>query len=196
LKTLRFSLLATALLCSRWGLAVASVDVSSTENSVVRVGDMAPDFTLRSFGGKDVHLSDHFGETPVLVIFWSFFCFPCQKEIPQIEELYRELTSARLAIIGVCLDGPEYDTRVLPFVEEKGITFPNAYDRQSQHFYEIAERYGVIGTPTSFLLDAHGRIRSIHLGRLDLAVLKSLVKNAAEHSFCAEITKPAAPEQR
>jgi peroxiredoxin len=196
LKTLRFSLLATALCCSCFGLAVASVEVSSTESSAVRVGDMAPNFTLRSFRGENVHLSDHFGEAPILLIFWSFFCFPCQKELPQIEQLYRELTSARIAVIGVCLDGSEYDTRVLPFVEEKGITFPNAYDRQSEHFYEIAERYGVIGTPTSFLLDPQGRIRSIHLGRLNLAVLRATVMNAAEHSFWAEITKPAAAEQR
>jgi hypothetical protein len=43
-----------------------------------------------------------------------------------------------------------------------------------------------------FLLDSLGRVRFIHLGRLDADTLKGLVRSAREQAFCAEITKPAA----
>jgi peroxiredoxin len=151
---------------------------------------MAPDFALTSFAGQRIRLSEHLGEKPVLLFFWSYFCFPCQKEMPMVETLYRELGDERLGVIAVSLDGPQYDERVLPFVEQHGITFPNAYDRETDEFFEIAERYGVVGSPTSFLLDTQGRVRFVHLGRMEPEVLKGLIQTASEQAFCAEITKP------
>jgi hypothetical protein len=82
LKLLRVSPLATARYCSCCRLVVASVEALSTENSAVRVGDRAPGFTLRSFRGKNVQLSDHLGKAPILLVFWSFFWCPCCSSFP------------------------------------------------------------------------------------------------------------------
>lgn len=160
-------------------------------NGAVRVGEPAPEFALPGFDGRWIRLADRLGTKPVLIVFWSYFCFPCQRELPQIEALYRELGGDQVDVIGISLDGPEYDARVRPFVEEHGITFPNAYDRETEEFFETAEHYGVVGTPTSFLLDPGGRVRFIHLGRLDPEVIRALVHAAREQSYCPEITKPA-----
>lgn len=162
----------------------------------MRVGDLAPDFALPTLDGRQVRLADRLGRVPVLVVFWSYFCFPCQKELPEIGGLYRSLGPRQLDVIGICLDGPRYGDRILPFVRDKGITFPNAYDRETQEFFEVAERYGVVGTPTSFLLDSEGRVRFIHLGRLDPQVFKGLLKSVGEHTYCAEITKPHGQQPR
>jgi peroxiredoxin len=154
------------------------------------VGDFAPDFTLSTLSGSPLALAQYTGERPVLLVFWSFFCFPCQKEIPEIAEFARQLGPEKLAVIGICLDGPEYAERVVPFCRDKGITFPMVYDKETEEYFETAERYGVVGTPTLFLIDAQRRVRLIHLGRLDPEMLAGAVKAAREQSFCSEITKP------
>ena len=156
----------------------------------VRVGDFAPEFTLKTFAGGSLKLADHLGKRPVLLVFWSFFCFPCQKEMPEIEEFARQLGPDSLTVIGICLDGPAYEERLLPFVRDKGITYPMVYDKETEEYFETAERYGVVGTPTLFLIDPQRRIRLIHLGRLDRDMLAGAVKAAREQSFCSEITKP------
>ena len=171
-------------------------DAPSPASGSVRVGDIAPGFRLHTFQGDPIDLAELVGKRPVLLFFWSFFCHPCQTEISAIEGLHREMGPSRLAIVGISLDGPRFDARIRPFMEQKGITFPNGYDRETGDFFEVADRYGVVGTPTSFLLDTQGRVRFIHLGRLDPEALKALVKSACDNAFCAEIAKPATPEQR
>ncbi len=156
----------------------------------VRVGDQAPGFILKTVTGGSLCLSEVLGTRPVLLVFWSYFCFPCQRELPELDAVYREVGDDALRIIAVSLDGPQYDNKILPYLTEKGITFPNAYDTETEEFFEVAERYGVVGTPTSFLIDVQGRVRFIHLGRLDPAVLRALLAGIRDPSFCPEIIKP------
>lgn len=184
--------LAGALLLANTTAAFATAPKTAPINSngAVRVGDLAPDFQLPILQGGQFALQDHVGKVPTLVVFWSYFCFPCQREIPALEEIQAELTTDALTVVGINLDGPEYDGKVLPFLAEHGITFPNVYDRLTEEFFEVAEKYGVVGTPTAFLLGPEGRIRFIHLGRLEPKLLRGLVKNARDQAYCAEITRP------
>ncbi len=153
---------------------------------------MAPDFTLETLEGSTVRLSELLGGQPVVLLFWSYFCFPCQKEVPDIDALYRELGAEKVRLIGISLDGPQYDGKVRPFLAEKGISFPNAYDRETEQFFEVAERYGVVGTPTLFVVDPQGRVRFIHLGRVEGPILSGIIDGARDQTFCPEIVKPSA----
>ena len=167
-------------------------DAPSATDGRLRVGDIAPNFTLPTLDGSTVRLADYLGNQPILLVFWSYFCFPCQKELPGMQAVYEELGPDQLSVLSISLDGPAYDEKVRPFLAKNGITFPTMYDNMTTEFFEIAEKYGVVGTPTLFLLDSLGRVRFIHLGRLDADTLKGLVRSAREQAFCAEITKPAA----
>jgi peroxiredoxin len=51
------------------GVAAAALIAAATPN----VGDVAPDFTLPSSSGKDVHLSDYKGRTVVLAFYVKAF---------------------------------------------------------------------------------------------------------------------------
>jgi len=175
-------------------ILLSAMSAAPCAASDLRVGSIAPDFELKTFGGKKFRLSDEIGKHPIMLIFWSYFCFPCQKEMLSIEELYKELAPTRLSIMGICLDGPEYDAKVLPFLEKNSITFPNAYDVLEGRRYGITDSFGVIGTPTIYLLDMHGRIRLAHLGRLNPDVAKSLLVDIEKQTFCAEILRPDGEE--
>ncbi len=51
---------------------------------LVKVGDMAPDFTMRLPDGQNVRLSDLKGKV-VMLQFTASWCSVCRKEMPHIE---------------------------------------------------------------------------------------------------------------
>ncbi len=69
MQSTRSTVLATAL------LLVASAGLFAQEVAMPKVGDMAPDFTLKYFDGndrKDVKLSDFRGKKNVVLAFYVF----------------------------------------------------------------------------------------------------------------------------
>lgn len=61
-------------------------------------------------------------DTTYVVNFWATWCAPCVKEIPYFERLNQEYKDQKVKVILVNLDFPSYyDTRVIPFIEEKKI---------------------------------------------------------------------------
>ena len=164
-------------------------------DGTIHVGDMAPDFHLTTLNGKPMALSE-FGKNRItLIVFWSYFCFPCQAEMPELQAFYEEV-GQEVAMATIALDGHQYDNYILPFIADKKLTIPIAYDRETDKFYETAEKYGVLGTPTLFLLDDTGRIRFINLGRMDKSVLKSMIQSVKSKSFCSDIVKPPVGDRK
>ncbi len=64
------SLLAAALLLG--AIAATAADQASTPDPKIKVGDTAPDFTLRDQNGKEVKLSDFHGKKNVVLAFYVF----------------------------------------------------------------------------------------------------------------------------
>src|SRR5664279_2729900 len=50
----------------------------------VGAGETAPDFTVQTFDGQSVKLSDLHGKV-VLVNFWASWCIRCSQEAPDLE---------------------------------------------------------------------------------------------------------------
>lgn len=58
-----------------------------------------------------------------VVNFWATWCSPCVKEIGYFEELQQEYPEEILKVVLINLDFPnQVDRRVIPFIEEKGLT--------------------------------------------------------------------------
>ena len=64
------SLLISSLLFT--GAAAVAADEPSVPDPKVKVGDTAPDFTLRDQSGKEVKLSDFRGKKNVVLAFYVF----------------------------------------------------------------------------------------------------------------------------
>lgn len=61
-------------------------------------------------------------DTTYVVNFWATWCAPCVKEIPHLEKVAEDFSGSKLKVILINLDFPNhYETRLLPFVEEKQI---------------------------------------------------------------------------
>jgi len=64
------SLLTAALLLGT--ISAMAADQAQTPDPKVKVGDTAPDFTLRDQNGKEVKLSDFHGKKNVVLAFYVF----------------------------------------------------------------------------------------------------------------------------
>ena len=127
------------------------------------VGYPAPDFSLTTLEGEPFLLSDQAG-TPVVLNFWATWCGPCRRELPALQ-LAAERWEGEVLIVGV--DQAEEAPVVQRYVDELGLTFPIPMDTDSA----VAERFNVMGLPTTFFIDGDGVIRTIWTGEMNSITL-------------------------
>lgn len=135
----------------------------------VRVGNVAPDFSLTDLRGSRVSLREVAGRNRVTVLnFWATWCPPCRREIPELVQFYRQYGN-RVAVIAVNLQ--EDPNIVRQFARSYGMDFPVLTDVGG----DVAALYQIYAIPTTFILDRDGVIRQIFQGSTNLAVLRAKV---------------------
>lgn len=128
----------------------------------------APDFTVYDAGGNPVKLSDHLGK-PVVLNFWASWCGPCRKEMPDFDEVYKEMGDQVAFLIINLTDGKQETVdSASAFIASQGYTFPVFYDTASQAAYA----YGVQSIPTTYFVDAQGYLVARATGAIDKETLK------------------------
>ena len=144
----------------------------STALPGMRIGQAAPDFTLRDLSGKSVRLAALRGHI-VLLNFWSSTCPPCLSEMPALERAYRHIVPSHRAPVILGIEGtPEDAATVAAFARRVGVTYPLLLDSWLQ--VTLAD-YHVGALPTSVVVDTRGRVREVHLGALAYpAILRAL----------------------
>src|SRR5207245_4226690 len=156
-------------------LSLAPVLASAQQESqptirFVRNPDPAPDFKLAGFDGKSVTLADFHGKV-ILLNFWATWCGPCRAEIPDLVDL-QEKYKDRLQILGLVVDDDDQDA-IKVFTEKFRINYPIALATG-----EIRIQYGGIpALPTSFVLDAEGRIVQKHEGLRDPILYETEIRS-------------------
>jgi peroxiredoxin len=124
------------------------------EGYVVKIGDVAPDFTVSEAGGKTYKLSDLRGKV-VMLQFTASWCSVCRKEMPFIEkEIWQEKKTDGLVVIGIDRDEPF--EKVLSFKKDMAVTYPLALDPGADIFalYALKEA----GVTRNVIIDRSGKI--------------------------------------
>jgi cytochrome c biogenesis protein CcmG/thiol:disulfide interchange protein DsbE len=152
---------------SRTGLALLSLllllgcAASPPESAPVDHGGMSegiqpkdlttlPDFAFRDLAGGVVS-SDKYAGKVLLVDVWATWCPPCKQEMPWFQELQEEYGSQGFEVIGISIDPSPADAA--RFAEEIGISY------QLLSHPEIMREWGLLGLPTTFVVDRSGTIR-------------------------------------
>jgi thiol-disulfide isomerase/thioredoxin len=135
----------------------------------VRNPDIAPDFKLTTLDGKPLTLADGRGKV-ILLNFWASWCGPCRAEIPDLIELQKRYKD-NLEIIGLVVDDDDTG-EIKKVVEAEGINYLVALASD-----EVRIQYGGIAAlPTSFVLDAQGRVVQKHIGLRDPALYETEIR--------------------
>lgn len=116
-----------------------------------------PDFSGLTADGKTVSLTNLRGRVGVLN-FWATWCQDCRQEMSVFERLHLEFVARGLSVVGINVR--ERTATVRAYSKELGLTFPLVLDPQGK----IYAAYGVIGLPTTFLIDRDGRPVALAVG--------------------------------
>ena len=122
---------------------------------IVKVGDVAPDFTLPMTDGSTFTLSEQRGKV-VMLQFTAGWCGVCRKEMPHIESDIWQPNKDNKDFVLVGIDREEALEDILPFIQEVGTTYPIAMDTNADVFAQYALRES--GITRNVLIDRDGRI--------------------------------------
>ncbi len=137
-------------------------------------GRIAPDFTLPLLDGNgSLSLSDLRGH-PVLLNFWASWCVPCKEEAPVLQAAWEKWQERGVKFLGV--DAQDGRTWAREFEQKYGITYPSVVEGTPE---EMA-RYGVLGFPETFFIDAEGKIVAKYIGPIDAATLDAYLSSLVD----------------
>lgn len=128
----------------------------------------AMDFTVYDAEGNPVKLSDFYGK-PIVLNFWASWCGPCKGEMPEFEEVYREMGDQVQFLMINLTYGNETMDSAQSFVSSQGYTFPVYYDTSGN----AAFVYKITSIPATFVIDAEGNIAGYAVGAISKETLHS-----------------------
>lgn len=128
----------------------------------VKVGDIAPDFTLPSQSGETVSLRDFRGKKNVVLYFYPKDDTPgCTAESCAFRDSYEAFTEAGAVVIGVSADSPashrQFATKYnLPFI------LLSDTNNQLRKLYGVpAAAFGLLPGRVTYVIDKEGVVRHI-----------------------------------
>lgn len=151
--------LTTLLLC----LLVAIALGGCNKRTGLQIGDAAPEVTLPDFQGNSAPLSKDIKGKVALVRFWSIDCDFCDKAILlSLEPLYQKYKDRGFVPVAI------NESRIVKTDQRLKMFEPLTYPMLVDEYSLVAKRFGVIGLPTTFIIDEQGIIRDKITGEADI----------------------------
>ena len=145
----------------------------SSETQVLQVGKKPPDFTLPEVDSKNEITLSHLKDHVVLIRFWTVECTSCAKEMPELEKIYQSSKERGMSILAVNVRQPE--DVVKKFLSN--LPVPITYSVLLDTYAKTYKHYGIVGVPTTVIVDRKGVIREKIIGEIDKETLEHLVVN-------------------
>ena len=158
----------------RWLVMVVAVMLGGAIGAK-DIGKAAPDFSRTDLAGNTVRLADYRGKL-VLLNFWASWCPPCLEEMPRFSQWQQAFGAKGLQIIGVSMDDDAAAAQQL--LAKRPVSYPIVMGDAG-----LGELFGgVLGLPTSYLIDAQGRIVARYRGETDLEKMEVKIKALLDDS--------------
>jgi peroxiredoxin len=145
-----------------------------------KIGEQAPDFTLKDFSGKTFTLSPLMKKNGVLLWFTNL-CSGCQEQVPTVERLKALYAKKNIGVVAVSVLGKERK-HVEDVMARNKVTFPFLYDPSGEATRLYSGQYvqGTCPLKNIFVIEKGGKILfSRHLpGTSERELLAQLDKAA------------------
>ena len=153
-----FALAATAAL----GAGAPPIGGAMANFTVNESRPPAPDIRFFDAAGKALSLADFKGKV-VLLNFWATWCAPCRREMSDLDKLQGELGGDRFAVVALSSDRQGMKVVGKFYAQEK----LKHLARYNDKTIKAQRAFRVLGLPTSFLIDAEGRVAGKLIGPAD-----------------------------
>lgn len=120
---------------------------------MVKVGDVAPNFVLRSDADQDVRLSDYRGRRVVLYFYPKADTPGCTKQACALRDVYPQIEAGDAVVLGI---SPDELPALVKFREKYELPFTLLSDPDHQ----VAEAYGAWGEKSMYGKTYWGIVRS------------------------------------
>lgn len=120
----------------------------------VKVGELAPDFSLKSVSEEKVSLKDFEGKI-VFLNFFATWCGPCRAETPDLVKVYSLYKDKDVIFISVNLQ--EDKKKVSEFLNDYKVSWQILLDLDGK----VGKLYNVRYIPTNLVIDKSGKITFI-----------------------------------
>ena len=153
------------------GSGVAQAAKAHREPQVpdVRVHVISPGVGLwprglrRPAAGHELAFADLHGYR-IVINFWASWCEPCRREAPV---LAAAATAERGRVVFVGVDINDLGSDASRFLRDHHVPYPVTRGSGS-----VADRFGVVGLPETFYVDAAGRITDVTEGQVTASILQ------------------------
>ena len=136
-----------------FSMNVMAQETVYTEN-LIKVGETAPEFTLKTPKGKKVSLSDYRGKY-VLLDFWASWCGDCRKASPTLVQLHESLGS-KVEFLSISFD--DNKKAWVNAIEKEKLAWTHVSELKKWKETEISKKYGIKWIPTFYLIDPEGKV--------------------------------------
>ena len=186
-----------AILALTGFLAIHASALADPAQSELSVGQMQnftffdapkpmPEVSFIDSDGRELGLGDFRGKF-VLVNLWATWCGPCRREMPSLDRLQARLSGSNFTVLALSQDRKGVAI-VEKFLAQIGTRNLAIYVDSSAR---SARRLGVIGLPTTVLLDRQGQIIGRLIGSAEwdsdeaARLIKSVIQDSERQSAYA-----------
>lgn len=148
-------------------LGILGIGMLNRDRAQVLSGP-APDFTLTTFDGEQVTLSDLQGK-PVIINFWASWCVECDKEMTLLEQIHQKY-DGEVVMLGIAYSDVEPKAR--DYLAQYGITYLAGQDLGSR----ISDAYRIKGVPETFFIDREGNVHYLKIGPIEQPELEGVIR--------------------
>lgn len=141
---------------------------AKSASAALKVGDKAPNFTLKDLNGKEHTLKTYTDDDKIVVLEWFNPGCPYvvkhhaggQATMRDLAKNYKDKNVVWLAVNSTHAKHADYD-KTRPMVKEWGITYPVLLDASG----DVGKKYGAKTTPHMYIVDKEGVLR--YAGAID-----------------------------